>query len=299
MPVNTVSTKVFNFDGTPRETRNMFNASNNQVSSSHPGTAETGASKPTPSRRRSIVREFALSTSTHGLPGIARSQSKHNALFWTVTFLIFTAVMLYFVIQSIKAYFQYPTKTTISMTVERSQSFPAVTLCNYSPGRYDLLLEPWLNYTRALNITTINDPQDLTFDQVMLFRHFLVEQVNTRQSVDQYFFSLNITLISCSYNGAACTAADFRSFTSPSYGLCYTFNSKGKDSNSSRIRSANDNGGSGKLRLGLYVYSHLYVPNYADGEFLSSMRPKCSSFVSRMRGGNGGDDSRQHGDPSD
>lgn len=32
-------------------------------------------------RRRSIIRNFCLNTSAHGLPGIARSQSIWNRLF--------------------------------------------------------------------------------------------------------------------------------------------------------------------------------------------------------------------------
>ncbi|CAF5142835.1 unnamed protein product, partial [Rotaria sp. Silwood1] len=41
-------------------------------------------------RRRSIIRDFSLNTSTHGIPGIARSQSIHNRIFWIVSTLVFT-----------------------------------------------------------------------------------------------------------------------------------------------------------------------------------------------------------------
>ena len=60
-------------------------------------------------RRRSIIQEFSLNTSTHGIPGIARSTSVINRVFWSIVFLVFTGVMLYFTIQAIRAYFEYPT----------------------------------------------------------------------------------------------------------------------------------------------------------------------------------------------
>ena len=98
-------------------------------------------------RRRSIIREFALNTSTHALPGIARSQSKHNRIFWSISFLTFTGIMIYFVVQSLRNYFQYPTQTSVSIVVERSQIFPAVTICNYGAGRSDMSSAEYLNFT--------------------------------------------------------------------------------------------------------------------------------------------------------
>ena len=50
-------------------------------------------------RARSIINEFFLNTSTHGLPGIARSESIHNRLFWIATLSCFTGIMLYFITQ--------------------------------------------------------------------------------------------------------------------------------------------------------------------------------------------------------
>ena len=40
-------------------------------------------------RRRSIVRQFCLNTSTHALLGIARSESVHNRVFWSISFVFF------------------------------------------------------------------------------------------------------------------------------------------------------------------------------------------------------------------
>ena len=59
------------------------------------------------SRRRSIVREFALNTSSHGIPGIARSQSLFNRLFWTISLLSFSGILMYFVTESCATFLQW------------------------------------------------------------------------------------------------------------------------------------------------------------------------------------------------
>ncbi|CAF1327291.1 unnamed protein product [Rotaria sordida] len=214
-------------------------------------------------RRSSIVREFALSTSTHGLPGIARSQSKHNCIFWTLSFLIFTGVMIYFVTESIQNYFQYPTQTSVSVVVEQSQTFPAVTICNYSPLRYDTFISPFLNYTNSINVTNTNDTTIFTGEQANEIYNFLRDKLHANESMDEYLFSLEFMLIECLYNNQKCTTDDFTFFLSSKHGFCYTFNAKIKDIKKSKIRQTNDDGGSGKLILRLYAHSDLYVPHVA------------------------------------
>ncbi|CAF4205279.1 unnamed protein product, partial [Adineta steineri] len=95
---------------------------------------------------RSIIREFSLNTSMHGIAGISRSQSIHNRIFWSIAILIFTGMMFYFSIQAIRAYFKYPTEISVEFIEEWPQAFPAVTICNYSPLRYDQFIMPYLNY---------------------------------------------------------------------------------------------------------------------------------------------------------
>jgi hypothetical protein len=214
---------------------------------------------PRPPRRRSIIREFALNTTTHGLPSIARSQSKHNCIFWSVSTVIFTGIMIFFVTQTIINYFQYPTQMSVSIGVERSQTFPAVTFCNYAPARFDRLIGSFFNYT--------NGTFTFTPDQVVSLQQFLVDTYNAGESVNEYFFSLDVMLINCSYNGEICTADDFISFLSSVRGRCFTFNAKTKTSNGSDVRDTSDNGGPGKLQLRLYVQSHLYVPFISEGLF--------------------------------
>ena len=229
----------------------------------HIGTVfpiDAEALKPDPKypRRASIVKEFSLNTSTHGIPGIARSQSIHNRIFWTVSFLGYTGVMLYFVIIAIRAYFQYPSQTSVSIIVEWPQAFPAVTICNYSPLRYDQFIGPFLNYTNTTNLTA---------EQSLYFRDFLIYKVNHNEPLNDFFFSLNSIMMYCNYNGIPCSSVNFTSFISSMYGACYTFNARLKNSENGGIRYNTDNGGSGLLQLRLYTYQHQYVPYLTYGKY--------------------------------
>lgn len=104
-------------------------------------------------QRRVIIIDFSLNTSAHGIPGIARSQSIHNRIFWLLTFILFTGIMLYFIFQALLAYYQYPTQTSVTLADEWPQRFPAVTICNYSPFCYDKFIESYLNYTHVFNLS--------------------------------------------------------------------------------------------------------------------------------------------------
>ncbi|CAF1441884.1 unnamed protein product [Rotaria magnacalcarata] len=121
----------------------MTNTNNNRVVPTESMTNEAWATASPRPRRRSIIREFALYTSTDSLPGIARSQ----------------------------------------ISVERSQTFPAVTFCNCSSARFDGFIGPFLNYTNSINATNTNDTTTFTPRQAALLRDYLQYRLNTGQSV--------------------------------------------------------------------------------------------------------------------
>ncbi|CAF3823949.1 unnamed protein product [Adineta steineri] len=218
-------------------------------------------------RRHSIVREFSLNTSTHGIPGIARSESIHNRVFWSISFIGFAAIMVYFIVKAISAYFGYPTQFNLDVVSEWPQYFPAVTICNSSPLRFDKFIEPFLNYTNSLNLTNSNDTSTLSSLQATYISDFLIDKINKNVSLESMFYSLSSMLYKCTYNGLPCSTADFISFTTASYGRCYTFNAKMINSNGDNLRYGNDNAGNGILELEFYIHSHQYVPYFTTGMY--------------------------------
>ena len=229
------------------------------------------ADKPTvkPDRRRygwqSIIQHFAHNTSAHGIPRIARSQSINNRIFWTVSFLAFSGITLYFVVQTIRTYFQYPTQTSVNVVSEWPQNFPAFTICNVARFRYDTFIMSFLNYTNELNITNTNDTTSFSSFQSNYVDEFIRMKINENQSLDSFFFPLSSMLIKCIFNGQVCSTSDFTSFVSSYYGLCHTFNAKLK--NMTHARRSDQYGGDGKLELSFYVHSHQYIPYTGEGEY--------------------------------
>jgi hypothetical protein len=235
------------------------------------------------SRRRSILREFSLNTSTHGIPGIARSRSLRNRIFWSVSLVIYTSIMLYFIAQSIQQYFQYPTQTSVAMEFEWPQAFPAVTICNYSPLRYDLFIDPFLAYIKAEHPNQVNATDRFSGAHADLIRDFFQYKLNRGESLVEYFYSLESMLISCVYNGLTCSKADFVASVSPYFGLCYTLNAKTDQIRNGTLYANTDNGRTGSLELRFYAHSHQYVPYFSDGRSNVSSCLDCILFFFTQR----------------
>ena len=217
-------------------------------------------------RRVSIVKEFSLNTSTHGIPSIARSTSIPNRIFWTISSIVFAGIMIYFIVAAIRAYFEYPSQTSVSVIVEWPQAFPAVTICNYGMLRRDFFLGPYFDYLKMRNITNTTDTNNLTYEQSLYIRDFFVYKLNRNETLNGYFYSLDIMLMNCSYNAIPCSAANFTQFITSSYGYCYTFNAKLKNRPNGGVRNGSDYGGYGLLELRLYTHRQLYVPYMVAGK---------------------------------
>ncbi|CAF0925314.1 unnamed protein product [Rotaria sp. Silwood1] len=211
-------------------------------------------------RRRSIIRDFAINTTMHGLPKVLNSEHIYSRIFWAISFAIFTVFMLYFIVRTILTYLQYPTQTNVSADIEWPQDFPAVSICNVASFRYDQFIGPFLNYTNALNLTYENITDVLSPVRI---RNFIQYKVNRHESITQYSFSLHSMLYQCLYNYMPCSSTDFVPFISSVYGLCFTFNAKMKNSSVS-VRYGNQYGGFGQLDLAFYVHSQQYVPYFVD-----------------------------------
>jgi hypothetical protein len=216
-------------------------------------------------RRRSIIQEFLLNTSAHALPGIARSKSIQNRVFWSISFIAFTAITIFFVIKEIMNYFEYPTTFDRNFIEERTADFPAFTLCHASGLRLDRLLEPYLNYTKSLNLNISNDTKVWSSKDAGYVSDFLAAKFKRNESISDYYFSLSSIMQSCSFNFERCSAADFISFIAPSIGVCYTFNAKLKNSTINSVRCANQYGGDGRLDINLYIHHHQDIPFYTEG----------------------------------
>ena len=235
------------------------------VSTTHSSDAAENQGLEETTDRRSIIREFLQNTSAHALPGIARSKSIHNRIFWSISFIAFTGIMILFVVRAIMDYFEYPTKFDTNFVEEWPQYFPAFTLCHASGLRLDRVLGPYLNFTKSLNVTISNDTKVWSSRESSYIYDLFAAKFSRNESILEYYFPLSSIMHSCSFNSEPCSSADFISFLSPAFGLCHTFNAKLKNSSSNSVRYANQHGGDGTLDMSFYIHNHQNIPFLDEG----------------------------------
>ena len=174
--------------------------------------------------------------------------------------------MIYFVTTALITYFNYPTQIDFDVIREWPQYFPAVSICNAVAFRLDPFIGPFFNYTRSLNITTPSNSSTIPAYLSPSMGLFIIDTMNKNESLNRFLFPLSSMLYKCTFNNLPCSEADFIPFTSATYGLCYTFNAKMKNSSARKVRYGNEYGGDGVLDLELYAQSHQYVPYFWKGQ---------------------------------
>ncbi|CAF1055038.1 unnamed protein product [Didymodactylos carnosus] len=184
-----------------------------------------GEIKPKPfveQRRRSIIIDYLLSTSTHGLRGVGRAYSTCNRFFWVGIFTIASSLMLYFVVSSVRQYFTYATQTSVEIRLDRKMPFPAVTICNANPYRLDTMNASLVAFLYRQLLSNITFNQNLLNPLAI---PLVVDLFNRNQTEELWSigFQLSDILLGCVYNGIDCSNSFTRSLTS-ALGNCFTFN---------------------------------------------------------------------------
>lgn len=218
-------------------------------------------------RRQSIFHDFLSNTSTHALPNVSRSRTVWNRIFWLISFIVFTGLMIYFIIKAFLAYYEYPTTVDTSFMPDQKQLFPAVSFCLYGGSKLESVIGPLSNYAASINVTLPNDTVQWSSTESLLIRNFFASWVDQDLSTDSFFFSLPSLMISCTFNSKSCSASEFTRFSSQRNGYCYTFNAKSRNISANPMRTATMNGGSGLLELKLYTHRHQAVPTITEGSW--------------------------------
>ncbi|CAF1586787.1 unnamed protein product [Didymodactylos carnosus] len=150
-------------------------------------------------RRISIINEYLISTSTHGLKSLGSAYNTLHFLFWFLTFLLACSLMLYFIVQCIIEYYHYPTQTIIEIRSETEINFPAITFCNSNPFRYDKINESYNNYLLNTNCSYINN-------NVYCMKQFINDLFNSNNQTQiiNYDYVINDLLVDCNYNILDC-----------------------------------------------------------------------------------------------
>ena len=206
------------------------------------------------------LEEWCLSSTTHAIPNICRSQYNLLKIMWLIFFLLSGGYCSYLIAQSIQNYFAYPVTTTVQIINEPSVVFPTISICNLNPfitnnSTISAIYSAVLN---AANIKFDQSPdlyQSTTSRMLKNYTRFLPndeKKMMSKQLIDMLVF--------CKFNRDSCHPDNFEWYYDFDFGNCYKFNS---DINN--LNYVGKNGMDASLRLelsvGYYNYSEPYVFN--------------------------------------
>lgn len=80
--------------------------------------------------RRKYHKEFASSTSFHGVHNIVQTRNKTRKVLWLLVVAGCFAIVIWQICSRFIYYFSWPTTTTVVVQYVENVKFPAVTFCN-------------------------------------------------------------------------------------------------------------------------------------------------------------------------
>ena len=195
---------------------------------------------------KKIISEWCLSTTSHGIPNIVRSENKFSSLFWSFAFLLSAAFCGYQIVLTLIDVSKFPVYTNIEIIQEMPAPFPSISFCNLNPFNTDdpdnyVILE---NLLAKDNINYNAHPNLVWLSVSNLVKSFVFDL--SEKERQNFTFGYNQMVYSCKFNSFLCKEQDFEMFYDFDYGNCYKFNSNGTKLIG---KSGHQNG----LRLEIYV----------------------------------------------
>ena len=84
---------------------------------------------------KELLKELCEKTTAHGIPNIARANSKREVLLWLFFFCISSAICIYSIIGAIISYLEFEVITRIRLLSEVKSEFPTIAVCNQMPSQ--------------------------------------------------------------------------------------------------------------------------------------------------------------------
>lgn len=157
-------------------------------------------------------------------------------------------------------YLEYGTVASVSKYLATVQTFPAVTICNVAA--LDFSNPNTSSYAKAiLTIEHLNStivPNSNEYSIYLVRKYMSIIKSNSLSNVNggsstyikNLGFTIDSMLISCYFNGDACSSADFYFYYSYEYGNCYIFN---YDDGNTTLKTVSQSGPTSGLQLELYA----------------------------------------------
>ena len=212
-------------------------------------------------------KEIGLSSTSHGIPNILRSDKIFFKIFWTFFLIVCSSYCFYSIIKSIQSYYEFEVVTKIEVIDEIPTQFPAVTICNlnflatdYAKENFKTFLKSFPdedsfssifeayeevifeeengNYTISSHLTSsynYNLYYQDSFIRKTMFQFNSMGKNITDDNRKNYSFPLEEFLISCTFQALNCLPFKFDWYYDSSFGNCFTFNSGSEEIKTSKI----------------------------------------------------------------
>ena len=218
---------------------------------------------------------FLMDTTLHGAR-FAFAECLLRRFLWNLAILASFAFCSYQAYWSWRQYFQRPfnTRITSKSALESGLTYPAVTLCNLNPQNIQRIVYLHSHYSREamkqkrddisklLQLSNVVVADDILERNPEFFdreKHVVLWKLHSHQIEEMLLPNVPPSYTPCSFDGLLCGAKNFTSFTSSSFGQCFTFNSGQNGSQLLKARMAGKNYGL-KLRLNIQRDGYIKFP---------------------------------------
>ena len=206
---------------------------------------------------KTAFKDWAETTTTHGMPNIVRTKINLVRLIWIVCFFVSFEYCIDQLVISILNYQAYGTLNNYHLIYEVPTQFPAVDICNLNPYDGNIVRNQIENVNQSNHFSGGNHVyyiEKLNLITQNLKANLEKKWENNNSAKYQSGFYLYQMLISCQFLNKPCFDTDFSYYHSFEYGSCYSFNS-GKDFYNKKveIQKSDQPGRKFGLQLELYI----------------------------------------------
>ncbi|CAF1053668.1 unnamed protein product [Brachionus calyciflorus] len=167
-----------------------------------------------------VVKEVSLSSTSHGLPNIIRSETVSIRLMWIIFTIISTGLCAFMIVESIMNYLSYETTSKIRVLSESTYPFPVITACN---ANY-LTTEYASEFLKNITFNSSSALLDYTFYNKA--KSSLLMNQDLRMNISKFGDSYEKLILKCFLTFVNCKNENYwKYYYHPYFGNCYLLNS--------------------------------------------------------------------------
>ncbi|CAF0880179.1 unnamed protein product [Brachionus calyciflorus] len=171
----------------------------------------------------SVIEESLLSSTSHGIPNIIRSDKLAIRLMWIFFTVVSTGLCSYMIVQSIMNYFSFETTSKIQIHTEKSSILPAITICNSNFFTSEYSAQFIKNFTNDIK----SNSNYFNYDQYYKLFQIVTSSEELLSQSYKFGDSFEKLILNCKLITVDCTNREYWNYYYHQlYGNCYQINTK-------------------------------------------------------------------------